>query len=90
MITAGGATGAVVEIGLFATTIHTADNLRIIVGNNKILADKTSRTTRRTPSVASTCAPSSPIPWTRRTRSRDCARVLRGDSQCRQDTRTRD
>jgi small conductance mechanosensitive channel len=39
MITAGGVTGDVVEIGLFATTIHTVDNLRVIVGNTKILAD---------------------------------------------------
>jgi small conductance mechanosensitive channel len=39
MITAGGVTGAVREIGLFATTIDTADNLRTTVGNNKIFAD---------------------------------------------------
>jgi small conductance mechanosensitive channel len=39
MITAAGVTGDVKEIGLFATTIDTVDNLRIVVGNNKILAD---------------------------------------------------
>jgi len=39
MITAGGVTGDVVEIGLFGTTVHTVDNLRVIVGNAKILAD---------------------------------------------------
>jgi small conductance mechanosensitive channel len=39
MITAGGVTGDVVELGLFATTINTVDNLRVIVGNNKIFSD---------------------------------------------------
>src|SRR5512137_5688 len=39
MITAAGITGDVREIGLFATTIDTVDNLRIIVGNNKLLSD---------------------------------------------------
>ncbi len=39
MISAGGVTGDVKEIGLFATTIDTVDNLRVVVGNNKILSD---------------------------------------------------
>lgn len=39
MITAGGVTGDVREIGLFVTTIDTVDNLRVYVGNGKILAD---------------------------------------------------
>lgn len=39
MIAAGGVTGDVVELGLFTTTINTADSVRIIVGNNKIFAD---------------------------------------------------
>lgn len=39
MITAGGVTGDVREIGLFVTTIDTVDNLRVTVGNGKILAD---------------------------------------------------
>ena len=39
LVTAGGATGSVEEIGLFVTTIHTPDNVRTIVGNNKIFAD---------------------------------------------------
>jgi small conductance mechanosensitive channel len=39
MICAGGVTGDVKEIGLFATTIDTVDNLRMIVGNNKIFSD---------------------------------------------------
>jgi len=39
MITAGGVTGDVREIGLFITTIDTVDNLRVMVGNGKILAD---------------------------------------------------
>jgi small conductance mechanosensitive channel len=39
MITAGGVTGDVREIGLFVTAVDTADNLRIYVGNNKIFSD---------------------------------------------------
>lgn len=39
VITAGGVTGEVQEIGVFATTLHTGDNLRVVVGNNKIFAD---------------------------------------------------
>jgi small conductance mechanosensitive channel len=39
LVTAGGATGNVKEIGLFATTIETADNVLNIVGNNKIFSD---------------------------------------------------
>lgn len=38
-ITAGGVTGTVDEIGIFATTINTADNIKTIVGNNKIFSD---------------------------------------------------
>lgn len=38
-ISAGGVTGEVKEIGMFATTIHTADNVRVVVGNNKIFSD---------------------------------------------------
>jgi small conductance mechanosensitive channel len=38
-ITAGGITGTVSEIGLFATSINTPDNVMTIVGNNKIFAD---------------------------------------------------
>jgi small conductance mechanosensitive channel len=38
MISAGGVTGGVVEIGLFATTIDTADNVRVFVGNNAIFS----------------------------------------------------
>ncbi len=39
MITGGGVTGVVAEIALFVTTINTADNVRTIVGNSKILND---------------------------------------------------
>jgi small conductance mechanosensitive channel len=39
MITAAGITGVVKEIGLFATTIDTADNIRTFVGNSKIFGD---------------------------------------------------
>lgn len=38
-ITAGGLTGTVREIGLFATAIDTPDNVRSIVGNSKIFGD---------------------------------------------------
>jgi small conductance mechanosensitive channel len=39
VVTAGGATGSVEEIGLFTTTLNTPDNVRTIVGNSKIFAD---------------------------------------------------
>jgi len=38
-ITAGGVTGTVQEVGLFVTIINTLDNVRTVVGNNKIFAD---------------------------------------------------
>jgi small conductance mechanosensitive channel len=38
-VTAAGVTGTVEEIGLFATTINTLDNVKTIVGNGKIFAD---------------------------------------------------
>ena len=38
-ITAAGITGTVQEIGLFVTAIDTLDNVRTIVGNNKIFSD---------------------------------------------------
>jgi small conductance mechanosensitive channel len=38
-ISAGGVTGTVTEIGLFATAINTPDNVLTLVGNNKIFAD---------------------------------------------------
>ncbi|ACK72416.1 MscS Mechanosensitive ion channel [Gloeothece citriformis PCC 7424] len=38
-ICAGGVTGTVEEIGLFVTTINTLDNVRTIIGNNKIFSD---------------------------------------------------
>ncbi len=39
VISAGGVTGRVIEIGIFATKINTVDNIMTIVGNNKIFAD---------------------------------------------------
>jgi len=39
MISAGGVTGVVDEIGLFVTTLTTADNLRVYVGNTKVFGD---------------------------------------------------
>lgn len=38
-ISAGGVVGTVQEVGLFVTTIHTMDNVRTFVGNNKIFSD---------------------------------------------------
>lgn len=35
----GGVVGTVEEIGLFVTTIHTPDNLKTYIGNNKIFSD---------------------------------------------------
>ena len=39
VVTVGGVTGGVEAIGLFGTTINTPDNVRTIVGNNKIFSD---------------------------------------------------
>jgi small conductance mechanosensitive channel len=39
MISAGGVTGDVKELGLFVTTLDTPDNIRVYVGNNKIFSD---------------------------------------------------
>jgi small conductance mechanosensitive channel len=39
VVSAAGVTGTVEEIGLFATTIDRADNVRTFVGNNKIFGD---------------------------------------------------
>ncbi|MFZ3263756.1 MAG: mechanosensitive ion channel family protein [Terriglobales bacterium] len=38
-VTAAGVTGTVEEIGLFATTLSTADNVKTIVGNGKVFGD---------------------------------------------------
>jgi small conductance mechanosensitive channel len=38
-VSAGGVTGTVQEIGMFATSINSPDNVRTIVGNNKIVSD---------------------------------------------------
>jgi small conductance mechanosensitive channel len=38
-ISAAGVTGTIEEIGLFATTLNTPDNVKTIVGNGKIFAD---------------------------------------------------
>jgi len=38
-IMAGGVTGTVDAIGLFATTLTTADSVQVIVGNNKLFSD---------------------------------------------------
>ena len=39
MVSAGGVTGTVEAIGLFATIINTPDNVHTIVGNNKVFSD---------------------------------------------------
>src|SRR5436309_9806617 len=38
-VTAAGVTGTIDSIGLFGTSMNTPDNVRTIVGNNKILSD---------------------------------------------------
>lgn len=38
-VTVGGITGTVMEIGLFATTINTPDNVLTLIGNGKIFGD---------------------------------------------------
>jgi small conductance mechanosensitive channel len=38
-VTVGGVTGTVTELGLFATTINTPDNVQTILGNNKVFSD---------------------------------------------------
>ncbi|WP_444634326.1 mechanosensitive ion channel family protein [Cupriavidus oxalaticus] len=38
-VTIGGVTGTVREIGLFATTLDTPDNVQTVIGNNKIFSD---------------------------------------------------
>lgn len=38
-VTIAGITGTVTEIGLFATTLNTMDNIATVVGNNKIFGD---------------------------------------------------
>jgi small conductance mechanosensitive channel len=38
-VSAGGVVGTVHEIGMFATSIDTPDNVRTIVGNNKVVGD---------------------------------------------------
>ena len=42
VISAGGVTGTVKELGLFGTTIVTPDNIITIIGNNKIFSDNIS------------------------------------------------
>lgn len=38
-VTVGGVTGTVMELGLFATTINTPDNVQMVIGNNKVFSD---------------------------------------------------
>ncbi|MGC2557965.1 MAG: mechanosensitive ion channel family protein, partial [Terriglobales bacterium] len=38
-VTAAGVTGTIEEIGLFATTLNTPDNVKTIVGNGKVFGD---------------------------------------------------
>jgi len=39
LITAGGVNGIVYEIGIFTTTIHTADGIKTVISNSKLFAD---------------------------------------------------
>ena len=57
-VSAGGVTGTVQEVGMFATTINSPDNVRTIVGNNKIVSD-TIQNSRPTPTAAWTSPRSS-------------------------------
>ena len=56
------------ELGLFATTIVTPDNVMTLVGNSKIFADTIHNYTARR-CAASNAPPNSPAAWTRRTPS---------------------
>ncbi|MBB4866604.1 small conductance mechanosensitive channel [Pseudomonas nitritireducens] len=47
-VSAGGVTGTVKEIGLFATAINTPDNVLTLVGNNKIFSDTIQNFTHNT------------------------------------------
>jgi len=47
-VSAGGVTGTVKEIGLFATAINTPDNVLTLVGNNKIFGDTIQNFTHNT------------------------------------------
>lgn len=38
-VTVAGVTGTVTELSLFTTTVNTPDNVRPIIGNNKVLSD---------------------------------------------------
>ena len=38
-VTVGGQTGTVVDIGMFATSLDTLENVRVIIGNSKVLAE---------------------------------------------------
>ncbi len=38
-VSAGGVTGTVVEVGLFVTAINTMDNVRTLIGNNKVFSE---------------------------------------------------
>jgi len=45
-VSVAGTTGTVTEIGLFATTINTPDNVSTLVGNNKLFGDNVQNFTR--------------------------------------------
>ena len=59
MITAAGITGVVKEIGLFASTIDSADSIRNFVGNAKIFGDTIQNYVTTTRTGASSSRPSS-------------------------------
>lgn len=73
-VSAGGVIGTVEEVGLFVTTIHTMDNVRTFVGNNKLFSDTiqnfTANPTRRVELVCQLAHGVDPADAIRRLRER--------------------
>ncbi len=79
-VTIGGVTGTVSEIGLFATTLDTPDNVLTVVGNNKIFSDTIQNIHRQCLPARGTEGAAGGLD--RRGRSGDAAQgAHRGDSQ---------
>jgi small conductance mechanosensitive channel len=69
-VTAAGVTGTIEEIGLFATTLNTPDNVKTIVGNGKVFGDTIQNFSARTCWLR-------PRPMSRSSRSTSLARCWR-------------
>ena len=72
--TAGGTLGTVKELGLFATTVLTPDNVLTVVGNNKVFLRQRAELQRRTLPPRGLCRPRWPTASTCWTPSPACAR----------------